>query len=69
MTFIIIELVSILVSGRAEARLRVREFLAALKTHWWHSAVWSGCCLFDTFPISILNYIVMSRHCFRLGEN
>ena len=21
------------------------------------SALWSGCCLFDTFPISILNFI------------
>ena len=45
----------------AEGRLRVREFLATLKTCWWPSAVvfflWSGCCLFGTFPISILNFI------------
>ena len=26
--------------------------------------LWSGCCLFDTFPISILNFIV---HCFSWG--
>ena len=35
----------------------VRDFLAALKHIgglWLLSAQWSGCCLFDTFPISIL---------------
>ena len=40
----------------------MREFLATLKTCWWPSAVvffflWSGCCLFGTFPISILNFM------------
>ena len=25
------------------------------------SVLWSGCCLFDTFPISILNFIIKKR--------
>ena len=33
------ELVYIFVMGLSEGLLRVREFLAALKTHWWPSAV------------------------------
>ena len=39
MTSIITKLVYSFVKGPAEARLRVREFLAALKTLWWPSAV------------------------------
>ena len=38
LVFIINELVNIFVYGPAEGRLRVREFLAALKTCWWPSA-------------------------------
>ena len=34
MAFIITELVYIFVMGPAEGRLRVRKFLAALKTYW-----------------------------------
>ena len=56
---IITELVYIFVYGPAKVRLQVWEFLAALKTHWWPSALWLGCCLFDTFPISILNFICL----------
>ena len=41
------------------ARLWVRDFLAVLKTRWWTSALWSGCCLFDTYLISILNFIIV----------
>ena len=61
MTSIITELVYIFFKGPAEGRLRVREFLATLKTPIGGlqllSALWSGFCLFGTFPISILNFI------------
>ena len=58
MTSVITELVCIFVYRQAEARLQVREFLAAIKTHLFPSTVvfslvW---CLFDTFLISILNF-------------
>ena len=57
MTSIIPERVYNFVQGPAKAHLRVREFLAALKTYCWPSAaLWSG-CLFDTFLISILNSV------------
>ena len=39
MTSIITELVHIFVLGPADARLRVRDFLAVLKIHWGHSAI------------------------------
>ena len=39
MTFIITVLAYIFLMGPAEGRLRVRQFLATLKTHWWPSAV------------------------------
>ena len=61
MTSIITELVTYL-KGPAEGRLRVREFLATLKTHWWPSAIdcsMVGCCRFDTFPISFLYLILL----------
>lgn len=64
MTFIFTELVNFVVQGTAEVRHRVRDFLAELKIHcinWWSSVdfftFWSGCCLFDRFPISILYFI------------
>ena len=61
MAFIITHLVDLLVQGPAEGRLRVREFLAALKRHVGDLlllfVLWSGCCLFGTFHISILNFI------------
>ena len=31
------------------------------------SALWSGCCLFDTFPISILNFIKIQFHNYELS--
>ena len=43
-------------------RIQVWDFLAVLKTHWWPSLVFCSLvesCLFDTFPISILN---LSNH-------
>ena len=39
MTSIFTVLVCIFFKGPAEGRLRVGEFLATLKTHWWPSAV------------------------------
>lgn len=58
MTFFFNELVHIFVLGPAEVHIRVRDFLAVLKIHWWPSAVLftllSGCCLIETFHIFIL---------------
>ena len=62
MTSIITVLVYIFFKGPAEGRLRVREFLSTLKTHWWPlPALWSGCCRFETFPISFLNFTFVFR--------
>ena len=62
MPSIINVLVYIFVSRPAEARFRVLEFLDALETHWWHSSVVCSLIgLFYTFPISILNFIVIPK--------
>lgn len=42
-----------------ETHLRIRDFLAVLETRCWlweFSIPWSGCCLFESLPISILNF-------------
>ena len=57
MTSIITVLVYIFFKGPAEGHLRVREFLATLKTHWWPSAVVCSIVVALThspFPFSIL---------------
>ena len=59
---VLCDLVYISFKGPAEGRLRVREFLSTLKTHWWPwPALWSGCCRFETFPISFLNFTFVFR--------
>ena len=51
MMSIITELTSIHIClGAAEGRLWVREFLAALNTHWWPSAV--VCSMVGLLPLS-----------------
>ena len=61
MTAIFTELDHIFVWGPAGVRLRGQDFLALVKTYWWPQLVFFplslGCCLLDTFPISILNFI------------
>ena len=56
------ELVHDLIQGPTdEDHLRVWDYLDALKTKWWHRTVFGSlvsCCLFDTFYISILNFIL-----------
>ena len=66
MTSIFTKLVHNPVQGPVEVRLQVKDYLALLKNHCRSSAgcitLWSGCCLFDTFLISILNFIVQSKY-------
>lgn len=42
---------------------RVRDYLTMMKTLTWQwaffSPLWSGCCISDALPVSILNYIFM----------
>ena len=53
---------------------QVLNFRVGLKTHWWPWAVfcfmlWSGCCLFNTFPVSILNSIIFEFLYFKLSHH
>ena len=57
--------INLLLRGQLTHAFRVRDFPAVLKTHWWtrlFSALWWCCCLFDTFPISILNFIPVCNY-------
>ena len=56
-----------LFKGPAEIRLRVRDFLCCVGdplVHglWLLSTHWSGCFLFDMFPIFILNFIFFTLY-------